>query len=122
MEPPPAPALTCKGTATFLCPHVPTPETECPKCLQLSPQFEAWHPRSLVTGLPRSPLAGPPCSLVSCDLPVPSLAVSSAGIGRTGCFIATRIGCQQLKARGEVDILGIVCRLRLDRWVNRVEE
>ncbi|XP_036091419.1 tyrosine-protein phosphatase non-receptor type 7 isoform X2 [Rousettus aegyptiacus] len=39
----------------------------------------------------------------------------SAGIGRTGCFIATRIGCQQLKARGEVDILGIVCQLRLDR-------
>lgn len=39
----------------------------------------------------------------------------SAGIGRTGCFIATRIGCQQLKAQGEVDILGIVCQLRLDR-------
>uniref|UniRef100_A0A8C3WA92 protein-tyrosine-phosphatase n=1 Tax=Catagonus wagneri TaxID=51154 RepID=A0A8C3WA92_9CETA len=39
----------------------------------------------------------------------------NAGIGRTGCFIATRIGCQQLKARGEVDILRIVCQLRLDR-------
>lgn len=39
----------------------------------------------------------------------------SAGIGRTGCFIATRIGCQQLKEKGEVDILGIVCRLRIDR-------
>ncbi|XP_054432511.1 tyrosine-protein phosphatase non-receptor type 7 [Pteronotus mesoamericanus] len=45
----------------------------------------------------------------------PILVHCSAGIGRTGCFIATRIGCQQLKARGEVDILGIVCQLRLDR-------
>lgn len=59
-----------------------------------------------------------PHSLVSCDLPILSLVPSSAGIGRTGCFIATRIGCQQLKARGEVDILGIVCQLRLDRWVH----
>ncbi|KAI1230882.1 hypothetical protein IHE44_0008314 [Lamprotornis superbus] len=39
----------------------------------------------------------------------------SAGIGRTGSFIATRIGCQQLQDKGEVDILGIVCRLRIDR-------
>lgn len=41
----------------------------------------------------------------------------SAGIGRTGCFIATRIGCQQLRAQGQVDILGIVCHLRIDRLV-----
>ncbi|XP_026951876.1 tyrosine-protein phosphatase non-receptor type 7 isoform X1 [Sagmatias obliquidens] len=45
----------------------------------------------------------------------PIVVHCSAGIGRTGCFIATRIGCQQLKALGEVDILGIVCQLRLDR-------
>ncbi|XP_024832220.1 tyrosine-protein phosphatase non-receptor type 7 isoform X4 [Bos taurus] len=45
----------------------------------------------------------------------PIVVHCSAGIGRTGCFIATRIGCQQLKARGEVDILSIVCQLRLDR-------
>lgn len=45
----------------------------------------------------------------------PIVVHCSAGIGRTGCFIATRIGCQQLKARGEVDILRIVCQLRLDR-------
>ncbi|XP_061298759.1 tyrosine-protein phosphatase non-receptor type 7 isoform X2 [Pezoporus flaviventris] len=47
--------------------------------------------------------------------PGPIVVHCSAGIGRTGCFIATRIGCQQLKDKGEVDILGIVCRLRMDR-------
>ncbi|XP_069489692.1 tyrosine-protein phosphatase non-receptor type 7 isoform X2 [Ambystoma mexicanum] len=45
----------------------------------------------------------------------PVVVHCSAGIGRTGCFIATSIGCQQLKTMGEVDVLGIVCRLRLDR-------
>ncbi|KAK2526418.1 Ptpn7 [Columba guinea] len=47
--------------------------------------------------------------------PGPVVVHCSAGIGRTGCFIATRIGCQQLKDKGEVDVLGIVCRLRIDR-------
>ncbi|XP_009997931.1 PREDICTED: tyrosine-protein phosphatase non-receptor type 7 [Chaetura pelagica] len=47
--------------------------------------------------------------------PGPIIVHCSAGIGRTGCFIATRIGCQQLRDKGEVDILGIVCRLRMDR-------
>ncbi|XP_054659783.1 tyrosine-protein phosphatase non-receptor type 7 isoform X2 [Grus americana] len=51
--------------------------------------------------------------------PGPIVVHCSAGIGRTGCFIATRIGCQELKDKGEVDILGIVCRLRMDRWVLR---
>lgn len=45
----------------------------------------------------------------------PVVVHCSAGIGRTGCFIATSIGCQQLKMTGEVDVLGIVCKLRLDR-------
>lgn len=48
-----------------------------------------------------------------------AVSICSAGIGRTGCFIATRIGCQQLKDKGDVDILGIVCRLRIDRLVLR---
>ncbi|XP_053317973.1 receptor-type tyrosine-protein phosphatase R isoform X2 [Spea bombifrons] len=39
----------------------------------------------------------------------------SAGIGRTGCFIATSIGCCQLKDEDVVDVLKIVCRLRMDR-------
>lgn len=40
----------------------------------------------------------------------------SAGIGRTGCFIATSILCKQLRTEGVVDILRTTCQLRLDRW------
>ncbi|KAJ8257210.1 hypothetical protein GJAV_G00183100 [Gymnothorax javanicus] len=47
--------------------------------------------------------------------PGPTVVHCSAGIGRTGCFIASSIGCLQLKCTGQVDVLGIVCRLRLDR-------
>lgn len=43
------------------------------------------------------------------------LPASSAGIGRTGCFIATTIGCHQLQTEGVVDVLGITCQLRADR-------
>lgn len=45
----------------------------------------------------------------------PVVVHCSAGIGRTGCFIATSIGCQQLKEEGVVDALSIVCQLRVDR-------
>ncbi|XP_042554724.1 receptor-type tyrosine-protein phosphatase R isoform X1 [Dipodomys merriami] len=45
----------------------------------------------------------------------PVVVHCSAGIGRTGCFIATSIGCQQLKEEGVVDTLSIVCQLRVDR-------
>ncbi|KAM6977712.1 tyrosine-protein phosphatase non-receptor type 7-like [Aplochiton taeniatus] len=47
--------------------------------------------------------------------PGPIIVHCSAGIGRTGCFIASSIGCQQLKLSREVDVLGTVCQLRLDR-------
>uniref|UniRef100_T1JEW4 protein-tyrosine-phosphatase n=1 Tax=Strigamia maritima TaxID=126957 RepID=T1JEW4_STRMM len=39
----------------------------------------------------------------------------SAGIGRTGCFIAISIGMQQLMEENMLDVLGIVCAMRLDR-------
>ena len=39
----------------------------------------------------------------------------SAGIGRTGCFIAISIAIQQLMRERAVDILAIVANLRLDR-------
>uniref|UniRef100_H3C9X7 protein-tyrosine-phosphatase n=1 Tax=Tetraodon nigroviridis TaxID=99883 RepID=H3C9X7_TETNG len=45
----------------------------------------------------------------------PVIVHCSAGIGRTGCFIATTIGCQQLQAEGVVDMLSITCQLRADR-------
>ncbi|CAG5926596.1 unnamed protein product [Menidia menidia] len=41
--------------------------------------------------------------------------VYHAGIGRTGCFIATTIGCRQLQGEEVVDVLGITCQLRADR-------
>ncbi|XP_067096792.1 tyrosine-protein phosphatase non-receptor type 7-like [Osmerus mordax] len=47
--------------------------------------------------------------------PGPIIVHCSAGIGRTGCFIASCIGCQQLRHSRQVDILRIVCSLRLDR-------
>ncbi|KAI4878057.1 hypothetical protein NFI96_011664 [Prochilodus magdalenae] len=45
----------------------------------------------------------------------PVIVHCSAGIGRTGCFIATAIGCRQLRLKGVVDVLSIVCQLRADR-------
>ncbi|GFT24328.1 receptor-type tyrosine-protein phosphatase R [Nephila pilipes] len=45
----------------------------------------------------------------------PMIVHCSAGIGRTGCFIAVSIGIQQLMEENSVDILGTVSSLRLDR-------
>uniref|UniRef100_A0A8D3C6N2 protein-tyrosine-phosphatase n=1 Tax=Scophthalmus maximus TaxID=52904 RepID=A0A8D3C6N2_SCOMX len=45
----------------------------------------------------------------------PLIVHCSAGIGRTGCFIATTIGCRQLQLEGVVDVLSITCQLRVDR-------
>ncbi|KAF5918909.1 hypothetical protein HPG69_005950 [Diceros bicornis minor] len=41
----------------------------------------------------------------------PIIVHCSAGIGRTGCFIATSICCQQLRHEGVVDILKTTCQL-----------
>ncbi|XP_014246702.1 uncharacterized protein LOC106665054 isoform X2 [Cimex lectularius] len=45
----------------------------------------------------------------------PVIVHCSAGIGRTGCFIAICIGVSQLLSENSVDILGIVCKMRHDR-------
>ena len=45
----------------------------------------------------------------------PIVVHCSAGVGRTGCFIALCQGLSQLVADGTVDILSIVCALRCDR-------
>ncbi|KAL0116658.1 hypothetical protein PUN28_009944 [Cardiocondyla obscurior] len=49
------------------------------------------------------------------DLPGPVVVHCSAGIGRTGCFIAIGIGMIQLLRDGNVDVLGILCQMRYDR-------
>ncbi|XP_043490845.1 tyrosine-protein phosphatase non-receptor type 7-like isoform X1 [Polistes fuscatus] len=45
----------------------------------------------------------------------PVVVHCSAGIGRTGCFIALAIGMTQLLRNDNVDVLGILCQMRYDR-------
>ncbi|ELU06625.1 hypothetical protein CAPTEDRAFT_168672 [Capitella teleta] len=45
----------------------------------------------------------------------PTIVHCSAGIGRTGCFIATSVGMQQLQRENSVDILYLLSQMRLDR-------
>ena len=45
----------------------------------------------------------------------PIIVHCSAGVGRTGTFIAIEIGMDQIKQEGKVDIIGIVTRLRQQR-------
>ncbi|KAF5281357.1 hypothetical protein FQR65_LT14755 [Abscondita terminalis] len=46
---------------------------------------------------------------------LPIVVHCSAGIGRTGCFLAIMNGIQQLKSNFNVDVLAILCSLRLNR-------
>ncbi|XP_034027769.1 tyrosine-protein phosphatase non-receptor type 7-like [Thalassophryne amazonica] len=81
------------------------PDHHIPQCttalLRLVEEVETYNSSHPITALSLTP--GP--IIVHC----------SAGIGRTGCFIASSIGCQQLRETGQVDILETVCQLRLDR-------
>lgn len=49
------------------------------------------------------------------SLKLPVIVHCSAGIGRTGCFLAILNGIQQLKNNKTVDVLAILCSLRLNR-------
>ncbi|KAF5402677.1 hypothetical protein PHET_03763 [Paragonimus heterotremus] len=49
------------------------------------------------------------------DFDGPVIVHCSAGLGRTGCFIALCVACDQLKHEGVADVLRIVSHLRLDR-------
>lgn len=49
------------------------------------------------------------------SLRLPVIVHCSAGIGRTGCFLAILNGIQQLKNNKTVDVLAILCSLRLNR-------
>ncbi|KAL6118999.1 ptpn7 [Pungitius sinensis] len=81
------------------------PDHHIPQCtaplLRLVEEVETYKKSLLPTG--SQPITGP--VVVHC----------SAGIGRTGCFIVSSVGCQQLRDSGQVDILETVCQLRLDR-------
>lgn len=48
-------------------------------------------------------------------LKLPLIVHCSAGIGRTGCFLAILNGIQQLRNNNNVDVLAILCSLRLNR-------
>ena len=39
----------------------------------------------------------------------------SAGVGRTGTFVAIDIGLQQMKANGAIDVRSIVAKMRMER-------
>lgn len=45
----------------------------------------------------------------------PTIVHCSAGIGRTGCLIAILNGIKQLSSEQKVDVLGLVCNMRLNR-------
>ncbi|XP_037552943.1 tyrosine-protein phosphatase non-receptor type 7-like, partial [Nematolebias whitei] len=86
------------------------PDHHIPECiaslLRLVEEVEAYRMKSSTSSEPiTEQVSGPGPVIVHC----------SAGIGRTGCFIASSIGCQQLRESGQVDILETVCQLRLDR-------
>lgn len=49
------------------------------------------------------------------SLKLPVIVHCSAGIGRTGCFLAILNGIQQLRNNKTVDVLAILCSLRLNR-------
>lgn len=74
------------------------------------------HHRPLQVGPPSHPPGqGSPPTPAAPPLTPPIPSALSAGIGRTGCFIATSICCQQLRQEGVVDILKTTCQLRQDR-------
>ncbi|KAM6925401.1 tyrosine-protein phosphatase non-receptor type 7-like [Xenentodon cancila] len=88
------------------------PDHHIPQCtaplLRLVEEVELYR-SSLESQTRFQPITGPSPG------PGPVVVHCSAGIGRTGCFIASSIGCQQLRESGQVDILEAVCQLRLDR-------
>ncbi len=47
----------------------------------------------------------------------PVLVHCSAGVGRTGCFLALSIGIKQLDLENVVDVVQILCHLRKDRYL-----
>ncbi|RZF43408.1 hypothetical protein LSTR_LSTR001669 [Laodelphax striatellus] len=87
---------------------------------EVAPWLRAWSPGPAGAASPRSPsLSGVQWGSDVPRGPAPAagpvVVHCSAGIGRTGCFIAISIGINQLLGENNVDVLGIVCRMRYDR-------
>lgn len=91
------------------------PDHHIPQCttplLRLVEEVENYS-RSLLQPIPQPITAPFPAPTHG---PGPIIVHCSAGIGRTGCFIASSICCHQLRQTAQVDILEAVCQLRLDR-------
>ncbi|XP_008287069.1 tyrosine-protein phosphatase non-receptor type 7 isoform X1 [Stegastes partitus] len=95
------------------------PDHHIPQCtaplLRLVEEVETYRksPVQPITAPDPRPGTGPGPGPGPCLGPI--VVHCSAGIGRTGCFIASSIGCRQLRDGGRVDVLETVCQLRLDR-------
>nr|CDS29024.1 receptor type tyrosine protein phosphatase [Hymenolepis microstoma] len=102
--------------------HSPLPEEESPPTTAAFDLFTTGdsEPTSgglCLVGTPsyRAYRASDPAPMSASGSTGPVVVHCSAGVGRTGCFIALCIGCEQLRTEEKVDVLGIVSRLRLDR-------
>ncbi|XP_034943797.1 tyrosine-protein phosphatase non-receptor type 5-like isoform X2 [Chelonus insularis] len=73
--------------------------------------YDSWPDHSV----PQAPDALVSLAAEVNTLPAPVVVHCSAGIGRTGCFIALATGMTQLVKDGNVDVLKILCQMRYDR-------
>lgn len=90
-------------------------DTKC-KCGDSPKEARFVFPSDSKNSLCESDTALSTCLDFSAESKSPPIIIHcSAGIGRTGCLIAILNGIKQLSSDQKVDILGIVCNMRLNR-------